>query len=222
MAPYRWPDHWYYDQHRIHCIVPQCGFVTPSGFATAQWIEMHDHCIGTTGPEHKLLDKILGQTICAIDGCDRLAFRKGSELRELFLHEKNEHGSTEMSSISSFVRLARESRIRSGPGRQPEPDCEELAFERMIDKVLALPAATIDLIFRKNGYHNLEEKSLENLGRLLTDDPSVKPGDQPPPWWPVRVEEFLWRSDPATRSPEDPHWTMLWTQLRQEYAAGRI
>ena len=220
-----YPDHWYYDQtNLIGCIVPHCDFITPSESVVTQWRQMHDHCIDTPGPEHKLLDKILGQTQCAIDQCNHISFEgyTGLGLRQLFLHEKDEHGSTEMSNISSFVRLARESRIRYGRHRNPVPDCEKLAFHRMVDKILALPAATIDLIFRKSGYHDPEQKSLQNLERLLTDDPSITPGDRPPYWWPVRAEEFLWRSDPDTRDPKDPHWKMLWTHLRQDYAAGRI
>ncbi len=219
------PDHWYHNQTlHVRCIVPQCDFITPSESVVTQWPQMHDHCTYTPGPEHKLLDKILGQTICAIDDCDHPAFTGNNHLslREVFRHEKYEHGSTRMSTISSFVMLSREGRIRSGLGRQPVPDCEKLAFHRMLEKVRALPAEILDLLFEKSGFHSPDQKSLENLTKILTYDPRWEPDDDPPYWWPIRAEHFLWLSRQRDNDPPDPNWVRLWTRLREAYANGRI
>ena len=224
MPSYRYPDHWYHDQIHIHCIVPQCGFITLSKAFAEQWHEICDHCIDTQCAEHKLLEKMLWQSCCAIDDCSTPAF-DGSldqKIRFLFAHEKSTHGSTDMSNICSYVRLAREGRICSGVGRHPTPGCEEVAFHRMLGKVTALPAATLDLLFEKSGYHNPEQKNLENLKKILTDDPLAKPGEHPPYWWPIRAEHFLWRSRTHPFDPPDPHWDSIWTRLREEYADGRI
>ena len=219
-----YPDHWYHDQRRIHCIVPQCGFITCSEHFGAQWTEMHDHCIRTQCTEHKILKKILCQSCCAIDNCAVRAFggAQDQRLKNLFAHEKSVHGSTDMSDICSFVRLAREGRICGGHPRRPQPDCEELAFDRMLDKVLALPGATVDLLFEKSGFYPPNERTRQTMGKILTDDHLAQPGEHPPFWWPIRAEHFLWRSRPHPLDPPDPHWNMIWTHLREEYANGRI
>ena len=224
MPSYRYPDHWYHDQLRIHCIVPQCDFITPSTTVGNQWDELCDHCEGTLCADHKILQKMLFQSLCAIDNCDEFVYAGAYHLglRALLNHEKLAHGSTDMSNICSFVRLAREGRICNGVGRHPTPGCEEAAFHRMLGKVSALPAATLDLLFEKSGYHNPDEKHYENLKKILTEDPLAQAGEHPPFWWPIRAEHFLERSRPQPSDPPDPHWNSIWTRLREEYADGRI
>ncbi|CAF9930623.1 hypothetical protein IMSHALPRED_008235 [Imshaugia aleurites] len=221
MAPskYRWPDHWYHDPGHIHCIVPNCGFITLSLAAEAQWHELVNHCADEMNNEHELLKKILYQSCCAIDECDHPAFGAGitQRARELFAH-----GSAYMSDICSFVRLAREGRIVSGVGRNPEPDCERLAFLRMLEKMLARPVETVKLLYQKNGYHNIHQQNPENMGRILTADPLRQQGEEPPIWWPIRSEHFLWLCRPDPSNPADDGWRAIWTDLREDYANGRI
>ena len=131
-----WPDHWYYDEHRIRCIVPLCRFVAPSSHTEQQWKEMGDHCLTTIGAEHALFHIMLNQTRCAINDCTSFSISgkpKNHIMRALFKHEKDTHGSAEMSSICSFVRLAREGRVRKSKGT--EPNCERVAYYRMMDAV---------------------------------------------------------------------------------------
>ena len=227
-TPIRWPDHWYHDQEHISCIVPNCTFVSDATSVTVQWTEIHDHCTSAPGTEHALLEILLRQTHCAIDDCGE---GKGDNrdpsrvTRRLFRHEKDDHGSTKMSNLCSFVTLAREGRIRLAADsdqnfRKNEPNCERLAYERMMEKVVALPEATIQLIFQKCGFI---EHTIENLGKILTHDHLAKPREEDPPyWWPIRAEHFLWACRPKASEPENSTWRAVWTDLRQQYAEGRI
>lgn len=220
----RYPEHWYHNRDQLHCIVPDCGFVTPSIYIQLQWHQLDYHCTETPGAEHKVLKSLLHQSCCAIDGCQHLAFRSGASkrLRALFAHEESTHGSLDMSHICSFVKLAREGRILSGRHREPEPHCERLTFFRMMEKIQALPVAAVELLFRKSGFHNLDQQTPENMGRILTADPLAQHGESPPYWWPVRVDNFLWLCRPIPNDPVDELWRILWTRLRAEYADGRI
>ena len=226
----RWPDHWYHDELQIRCIVPVCGFVTSLQWADQQWNEIHDHCLTTVGAEHDLFHIMLNQTHCAINDCASLSFSKstkGATIRYLFNHEKDAHGSAEMFCICSFVRLAREGRVRQGAKTGggysvPEPNCERVAYYRMMEKVWALPPADLLMLFQRNGYHHPDEQTSENLRKILTHDPLAQDGEDPPFWWPVKAESFLSQCSPNPFNPADRDWSRLWTDLREKYADGRI
>lgn len=226
MAPKvsRWPDHWYSDQVHIRCVVPDCEFTTPSPNAGLQWDEIHDHCTNTPGAEHEILEKMLQQTMCAIDNCNHPPFMSSQSYksRALFTHEKVAHESTDMSNICSFVRLAREGRVRSGLYKTAEPNCERLAFHRMLDKVQALPHSTISLLFQMSGFRHPDEQTRENMGRILTADHLAEEGEERPDWWPIRAEHFLWLIRPNFNDPSHLPWSTVWVWLRDEYANGRI
>ena len=226
----RWPEDWYYDQSCIRCIVPNCGFLSNTQDVELQWTQVHDHCLNRSDPEHSLLEIMLRQRLCVVEDCHKIGLwdpSPGLSIRRLFGHERNEHNSTTMSDLCSFVRLAREGRIRfgrAGGGKvtDPEPNCERLAFLRMMEKVQALPAAALDLLFRKSGSHHPDKQTPENLGRILTNDPLAQPGDDPPFWWPVRADHFLEFCRPHTTPPADADWRVIWSNLRAMYADGRI
>ena len=225
-----WPYRWYHDEDRIHCIVPACGFITPSKAIEQQWKEIHDHCLATIGAEHNLFQIMLNQTICAIDNCTSPCFsfnNKSLTIRKLFKHERSTHSSSEMSSLCSFVRLAREGRVRKGSPigggpAPPEPNCERLAYYRMMDKVGALPPTDLLMLFQRNGYHHPSTQTPDNLGKILTHDSLAREGEDPPFWWPVKAESFLSHCSPNPFDPADGDWTRVWTDLRERYADGRI
>ena len=223
----RWPEHWYHDEQHIGCIVPDCGFFTRSEKNTEQLRELQEHCFETLGAEHGLVQKMLRQSLCAIGDCRYINSHSArlAGVRYLFAHEKSGHSSEEMSHIYSFVRLAREGRIRIGGAggvRQVLPDCEKLAFRRMMDKIKGLPDATIKLLYQRSGLHKPEEQTDEKMGKILTYDHLAKPGDDPPYWWPIRAEHFLWSIRPDSSNPADDEWNVIWTHLREEYADGCI
>lgn len=162
--------------------------------------------------------------MCAINDCDHYmaSGHRSSGLRALFAHENSVHGSQDMFNICSFVRLAREGRIHRGMARKPVEECERLAFERMLDKIMALPRAEKDSLFQRSGYHHPHEQSRHAMGKILTADPLAQDWENPPYWWPVRADYFLKliRPDPNNRA--DDQWKITWTRLREEYADGRI
>lgn len=225
-AVVRWPNHWYCDQDHIRCIVPHCEFVTPSLGTMPQWDQLDEHCEATPGAEHKILKKMMLQSFCAINDCDYNvsyhANNKCERIRVLFAHEIAVHNSEDMSNLCSFVRLAREGRIRKYKGGSPERDCEKLAFDRMMEKVTAYPNEVIVSIFERSGYHNPEQQTLANMGKILTADPLAQPNEEPPYWWPIRAEEFLYLCRPRPDEPVDHPWRKIWTRLREWYADGRI
>ena len=222
-----WPDHWYHNLGHIRCIVSCCGFITDTNSVPIQWYQIHNHSMDAPGPEHKLLEIMLRQKKCAIAECNLLPFNNDPSLkiRTLFHHEMTSHGTTAMSNICSFVRLAREGRIRIGGGGGhlvPEPTCEVFAFYRMKERVWALPAAEIGLLFQRSGFHHSSEHTDKNLEKILTQDPLTQPGDNPPFWWPVNAEHFLWFCRPHPTDPADHSWRLLWNDPRAKYADGRI
>lgn len=188
-----------------------------------QWTQIHDHCTDLADADHNILENMLRQQICAINDCDyRLKGPAIHGLRPLFVHEKSLHGSEDMSHMFSFVRLAREGRIRRGLGSNVEQNCERLTFERMLEKVMALPDATKDMLFERSGYHNPTQKTRVNMGKILTADPLAQEWEKPPYWWPVRADYFLKRIRPNPANPADHEWAVIWRQLREAYAEGRI
>ncbi|CAF9939171.1 MAG: hypothetical protein ALECFALPRED_008002 [Alectoria fallacina] len=219
---YPWPDHWYFDRDHIRCIVPDCEFVTPSHMAGLQWDQLYEHCKDTSGVEHAILSKMLSLKQCAIGDCVHTIMRESREAtRRLFTHEISAHGSMEMFNICSFVRLAREGRIRGQNGLLG-PACEKLAFHRMLDKALALPDGTKKALFQRSEFLYPEQHTPKNMGKILTADPLARQGESPPYWWPIRAEHFLWLIRPNINDPADQQWSMIWTGLREEYANGRF
>ena len=217
--PLPWPAQWYLGHFDIRCIVPHCNFVTYALRLPEQWTQLHDHCTHTAGVEHALLKIMLRQRKCAL--CDYPTFygRKDWLPRALYDHETYAHGSADMFSIDSFVTLARAGRIYFGTAL--EPNCQRLAFDRMMGKVRALPAAELSLLFWKGGF-GAGEQSLGNLARILTYDPAAHVRDDDPYWKPLRPDRFLAFCRPHDDDPADASWRRVWRDLREKYASGRI
>ena len=219
----RWPDHWYFDQDHVQCIVLNCGFVAPSKFVGAQWDQLRDHCKDTPSTDHAILGEILLQTTCRIGNCDLSVtqYPQHGVLRRLLAHEKDAHHSAKMSNICSFVTLAREGRIVGRQGINTT-ESKRVTFDRMMQRVLAMPDATKNLLFQRAGFHNPDERTPKNLARILTADNLAQLGENPPYWWPIRAEHFLWLIRPNPNDPADHHWRIVWTGLREQYAEGII
>ena len=223
--PLPWPAHWYQGHYDIRCIVPHCGFVSDTNNLPAQWTQLHDHCEDTPGAEHALLEIMLRQSKCAYCNNGGPYWPpKHRAIRALSDHESHAHGSATMFNISSFVVLARERRILFSNGSShmaPEPNCERLTFDRMMEKVRALPPAELGLLFQKSGYHP-GEYTAGNLAAILTYDPAAQPQHNAPRWLPVRADRFLSFCRPHGNDPADGNWRRVWRSLRDAYTDGRI
>ena len=222
--PKPWPAHWYDDHRHIRCIVPHCEFVTKVHNLSGQWTKLYDHCTDTGGAEHDLLKIILRQSKCAL--CDDSPTFSGPKHwvpRALYDHEQYAHGSATMFSIDSFVVLARGGHISFGNGGHAalQRTYQSLAFDRMMDKVLALPAAELSLLFQRSGY-GADEQLLSNLRRILSYDPLAQRRHDDPCWLPLKPDRFLDFCRPRGDDPADSSWRRVWRSLREEYADGRI
>ncbi len=221
--PLPWPANWYLDHPKIRCIVPHCTFVTDTNTLPGQWTQLHDHCTDTGGAEHALLEVMLRQSKCAFCNYPPYYGPKHSAIRALSNHERHTHGSAAMFNIDSFVVLARQRRILFGSGGHmvPEANCERLAFDRMMEKVWALPDAELGLLFQKSGCHP-SEYTYGNLRRILAYDPSAQPNNNAPYWLPVPADDFLSFCRPHDNDPADSNWRRVWRNLRERYANGHI
>ena len=224
-----WPENWAPDIFRACCIVPGCPFVVFEANLSEQWTRIHEHCLDTRGPEHDLLDIMLVQRRCAIVGCN-YGSGTGSKsymVRALFRHERSAHNSQTMSDFCSFVVLARQGLIRAlvpERGWVIEPNCRRLAYDRMLDKMGHLLCPTNQMLFQKSGYSNPDLHTRENLGKILTQSPLTEttPDEDVPYWMPVPAHSFLSHCRPDETDPEFDLWLMIWCELREKYADGRI
>ena len=103
----------------------------------------------------------------------------------------------------------------------PEASCARLAFDRMMHKVQALPAADLELLYQKSGFTD-GQHTPGNLGKILTNDRLAPPHDTAPFWAPVSPDSFLLFCRPDADDPADHDWRRLWRDLKEKYADGRI
>ena len=227
-APVLWPGHWYGADGNVRCIVPNCPFFTQSPRSEQQWTDLNDHCREMQESEHGLLEAMLKQTICAIDGCSYEApkGKQGYKRRRLFEHEQSTHHSAAMSNICSFVTLAREGRIIIYPDGTvfgaADKSYESIIFNRMLEKVRALPSSWTDVLFGKNGFKHRGEHTDANLRDILARDISTPAGENPNQWRPVPTDDFLSHCHPDPYDPADGFWYEVWEELRNRYANGQI
>ena len=227
-APILWPNHWYQDDNHIRCIVADCEFTIDTktnGTLEKQWDQLDAHSKGTAGPEHNLLQVLLRQTKCAIDECDEPPALgcQHFKIRVLLNHEITVHGSTTMSEIFSFVTLVRERRIRCrGSYKELVLDCGKHIFDRMMEKVRALPEDEYNLLVEKGGRTLGPSDDRDLLEQILAFNPLKKPGEHYEDWWPVAAEDFLWFCHPLDTDPANDPWRVLWKKLRKKYAEGHI
>lgn len=223
-APIPWPPNWYRARYDIHCIVPHCDFVTDANRMSEQWSQLYGHCTCMSDAEHGLLKLMLRQSKCA--WCDHPPFCGGKDyiIRALCEHEETVHGTVAMFHIDSFVALVRENRVLFGAGGhlKPNPNCERLVFERMMDKVGALPAADLRLLFETCGFDDDEGHNSDHLAKILTADRLKRKEDKEPYWKPLQPDRFLAFCCPNGGDPPDGAWRRVWRSLRDKYADGRI
>ena len=223
-----WPEHWYTDDERVRCIVPNCPFVTENSHPKQQWNEICKHCKDELGCTHVLLRFMLKQTRCAIDGCEGFASHSGNrgfKLRKLFDHVKKTHNSTAMCDICPFVTLVREGRIQKyhpGVGFFADRSCQYMVYTRMLENVCDLCPLSIEQLFERSGFKDPEGRTLGNLSTILTHDPSTQAGTDTIYWRPVPAADFLRHCAPDTDNPADQDWAAVWHDLRTKYANGEI
>lgn len=214
----RWPEHWHNGRDSIKCIVSGCGFTTNRPGWHSQWNDLQDHCEEGEGAEHAILLKMLWQNTCVIGDCAHPTFAggPGSRVRNLFAHEKEVHHSTKLSTISEFVKLARQ---ELGPGELGH-EAQRHAFDRLVEKALLLGRAVLRELFERCGYRRRSQHTLEILQKILSSDHESLSGGYVP--YSVPPQRFLWVARPNTNDPGDYDWLLVWRRLRADYKDGLI
>lgn len=210
-----WPDHWYYNQSSIKCLVDGCEFTTQPNGPVKQFEAMKKHCADAPGVEHAIFSNMLGQRRCAL--CSYQASQgqsSSNKLRHLFAHEKTFHGSDFMSRVCKYIVLARKGRINGRLGQ----DSQKIAFYRMVEKLQGFEQPVTRLLCQKGGLPH----SLLNLQHILSTDLSRPDGDHTPVWWPVPADHFLWSLRHDDNNPADYQWGRVWRRLRQMYSNGYL
>ena len=174
------------------------------------------HVKGTSNAEHKVIFYMDRQIGCVY--CDWRV--KNRERRQLFNHEEMAHSTRTMSSLTSFITLARRGRIVGDLGSL----AAQPIFARMIRNLYSLyPSAPRLLYYR---VHRREMNNVDELDliRILVPhwtgpDDGTLPGTQL-----IHPNKFLWhlKPDSSHLTVEERWWFEVWNILREMYRKAVI
>ncbi|KAK0510404.1 hypothetical protein JMJ35_006836 [Cladonia borealis] len=209
-----WPNHWYNAEGKIPCQARGCGKVFDDDRNGDQ--KRVSHVTGTRNAEHKIILCMDRQIGCVY--CDYRV--KNRERRQLFNHEELAHRTCSMSTLTSFINLARRGCIIGDLGtRAAEP-----IFARMLRNLYQqYPSAPRLLYYR---VHRREVNHVEEmvLIRILAPhwtgpDDGTLPGTQL-----VHPNNFLWHLRPnlSLTTREEQWWLKVWNILREMYRKAVI
>ena len=209
-----WPRHFYNAEGKIPCQAQGCDRVFNDDRRGDQ--QRISHVTGTRGAEHQIIVCMDRQIGCV--HCDyRVVFR---ERRQLFNHEESAHGTTSMSTLTSFIGLARRGDIVGDLGTL----AAKPIFDRMIRNIYnQFPSAPRLLYFRVHR-QVVDEVEEDDLIKILAPhwmgpDDATLPGSTL-----VHPKDFLWHLRPDWLQPtwEEQWWSKVWSILREMYRKGLI
>ena len=209
-----WPQHYYNAEGKIPCQARGCHKVFNDDRRGDQ--KRVSHVKGTLNAEHKVIYHMDRQIGCVY--CDWRV--KNRERRQLFNHEETTHRTCSMSTLTSFITLARGGRIVGDLGtRAAQP-----IFARTLKNLYAqYPSAPRLLYYR---VHRREAKNVDELDliRILAPhwtgpDDGTLPGTQL-----IHPNDFLWHVRPnlLQSTIEERWWPEVWKILREIYRKGLI
>ena len=209
-----WPNHWYNAEGKIPCQARGCGKVFDDDRKGDQ--RRISHVNGTLSAEHKIIfcmDRQIGCAYCQY----RVRFR---ERRRLFNHEETAHSTCSMSTLPSFIGLARRGYIVGDLGSQ----AAQPIFERMLKNLYdQYPSAPRLLYYRVHGQErdNVEEADLIQIlaPHWTGPDDETLPGTKL-----VHPDDFLRHLRPnfLQFTIEEQWWSKVWDMLREMYGKGLI
>ena len=209
-----WPRHWYNAEGKIPCQARGCDRVFDDDRRGDQ--KRISHVTGTRNAEHNIIYYMDRQIGCVY--CDyRVLFR---ERRQLFNHEETAHKTCNMSSLASFITLARRGRIVGDLGTL----AAQPIFDRMVKHLCEhVPSAPRLLYYR---VYRREVNTVERADLIPILAPHwTGPNDENLPGTKlVHPEEFLWHLRPNLlhSTVEEQWWSKVWNLLRDMYARGLI
>ena len=131
-----------------------------------------------------------------------------------FRHENTEHGTTQMSTLNSFIALTRQGLTGEAGER-----AQEAIFNLMVLRI-QLNWASEALVMRA-GFLTLMGMVPSDVIVAIVAPVELRPGgSEAPVWTPVPRELFLWNMRPM--GGEDDGWGVVWDHLRGLYAEGAL
>ena len=209
-----WPKHWYNADGKVHCQARGCDRVFDDDRRGDQ--KRISHVTGTRNAEHKIVYYMDRQIGCV--HCDyRVVFR---ERRQLFHHEETAHKICSMSTLTSFISLARRGRIVGDLGNL----AAKPIFDRMLNNLYdQVPSAPRLLYYR---VHRREVEWVEeaDLIRILEPHRTGPEDGTLPGTKLVHPNDFLWHLRPNSLlfTEEEQEWSTVWNMLREMYGNGLI
>ena len=193
-----WPTSWHDHEGSMKCPARGCTKRFQSGRAMGQrathWSSNEDslHSSLETNTDHKLLLLFNQQTKCPYCDFTINATKWDVDIRDLFEHESQVHGTINMTGIEAFVRLVRERRLRN-LGMQAEP----LVFERLLQEIQQTPCYLSILRFLHIPVDQAGNVYREGLASILAFNRPLGT----PEYYAIRLDDFLMHLEPDLH-----HW----------------
>lgn len=209
-----WPRHWYNAEGKIPCQARGCDKVFDDDRRGDQ--RRISHVTGTSNAEHKVIYYMDRQIGCI--HCDyRVLFR---ERRQLFNHEETVHKTSSMSTLTSFITLARRGCIVGDLGTLAAQPIFDRMLKNLYDQYPSAPRLLYYRVHRRE-VDNVEESDLIKIlaPHWTGPDDGSLPGTKL-----VHPNDFLWhlRPDFVQFTIEEQWWQSVWNILREMYRKGLI
>ena len=98
-------------------------------------------------------------------------------------------------------------------------EVQDYAFDRLVEKMEALPEEVREQLFEKAGYRSTSQPKLAVLKGILSAGSERATGGVP---YSVPPELFLWAARPDVDEPVEEGWEEVWRKLREDYKEGII
>ena len=209
-----WPRHWYNAEGKIPCQARGCDRIFNDDRRGDQ--QRISHVTGTRNAEHQIILCMDRQIGCV--HCDyRVVFR---ERRQLFNHEETAHGTSSMSTLMSFINLARRGSIVGDLGTL----AAQPIFDRMVRNLYNRFPSAPRLLYYRVHHRETDEVDEHDLIRILAPhwtgpDDATLPGTTL-----VHPNDFLRHLQPnwLQSTWEERWWSKVWKILREMYRRGVI
>ncbi len=209
-----WPRHWYNAEGKIPCQARGCGKVFDDDRKGDQ--KRISHVTGTLNAEHKIIYYMDRQI-----GCVHCDYRvRNRERRQLFNHEESAHGTCSMSTLTSFISLARRGYIVGDLGTS----AAQPIFDRMVRNLYDRYPSAPRLLYYRVHHQEVDNVDDSDLIKILAPhwtgpDDETLPGTKL-----VHPNDFLRHLRPnfLQFTIEEQWWSKVWNIVREMYGKGLI
>ena len=209
-----WPRHFYNAEGKIPCQARGCDRVFNDDRQGDQ--RRISHFTGTRNPEHQIICCMERQIGCV--HCEyRVVFR---ERRQLFNHEETAHRTCSMSTLRSFINLARRGEIIGDLGTL----ASQPIFDRMIRNLYNQFPSAPRLLYYRAHHQETDHVGEDDLIKILAPNWTAPDDGTLPGTELVHPNDFLWHLRPDWSQPtwEERWWSKVWNILREMYRKSLI